>query len=63
MPSEIKSIRYNPSSGAYEGRIDITRGGVAYRYPCAIEGPMDMSHHEVRRRMESQARAMSDTVR
>lgn len=61
MSVEINSIWYNPAQSAFEGRIDIQRGGKSFRYPCAVEGPMDMSPVEVRRRMETQAKRMSDT--
>ncbi len=61
MSVEIKGIWYNPATSAFEGRIDIRRGGTSFRYPCAVEGPMDMSPVEVRQRMTQQARRMSDT--
>lgn len=61
MPAVIKDIWYNPANRAFEGRIDITRGGKSFRYPCSIEGPMNMAPSEVCRRMESKARDMSDT--
>lgn len=61
MSVEINSIWYNPASSAFEGRIDVRRGQKSFRYPCAVEGPMDMSHAEVRHRMEQQAKRMSDT--
>jgi len=61
MPVEIKDVWYNPANSAFEGRIDIKRGGKSFRYPCAVEGPIDMSPSEVRRRMEVQAKRMSDT--
>ncbi len=61
MATEIKNIWYNPATNAFEGRIDIRRGGRSFRYPCAVEGPMDMSPAEVRARMETQAKRMSDS--
>ncbi|SIT90342.1 hypothetical protein SAMN05421665_3072 [Yoonia rosea] len=61
MATEIKNIWYNPATSAFEGRIDITRKGKAFRYPCAVEGPIDMSPDEVQARMAAQAKRMSDT--
>ena len=61
MATEIKNIWYNPASNAFEGRIGITRKGKSFRYPCAVQGPMDMSPAEVRARMEAQAKRMSDS--
>lgn len=61
MTVEIKNIWYNPSSSAFEGRIDVKRDGKSFRYPCAVEGPLNMSTSEVRQRMTSQALQMSDT--
>lgn len=61
MSVEIKNVWYNPANSAFEGRIDITRKGQSFRYPCAVEGPMDMSPSEVRARMEEKALHMSDS--
>ncbi|WP_187432057.1 hypothetical protein ROLI_047640 (plasmid) [Roseobacter fucihabitans] len=61
MATEIKNIWYNPANSAFEGRIDIRRNGKSFRYPCAVQGPMDMSPAEVRARMEVQAKRMSDS--
>jgi len=61
MSVEINNVWYNPANCAFEGRIDIRRGGQAFRYPCVVEGPMNMAPSEVHRRMKAQARRMSDT--
>lgn len=61
MSVEIKKIWYNPAKSAFEGRIDILRDGKSFRYPCAVQGSVDMSPAEVRHRMEKQALRMSDT--
>ena len=61
MNIKVKGIWYNPAKSVFEGRIDVVKGKRAYRYPCAVEGPMDMSGAEVRRRMCQQAMRMSDT--
>ena len=61
MSVEINNVWYNPAQSAFEGRIDIRRGGKSFRYPSAVEGPIDMSPAEVLRRMETQAKRMSDT--
>ena len=61
MPVVIKDVWYNLTNRAFEGRIDITRGGKFFRYPCSVEGPMNMAPSDVRCRMESKACDMSDT--
>lgn len=61
MSVEIKDVWYNPANSAFEGRIDIRRGDQSFRYPCSVEGPIDMSPTELRRQMECQAKRMSDT--
>ena len=61
MSVQIKNLRYNAAAAAFEGRIDIRRGNMSFRYPCSVEGPFTMSPTEVRQKMKSQAIAMSDT--
>jgi len=61
MSINVKNVRYNPVNNTYECRVDIKRGGKFFRYPCSIEGPIDMHPSEVRRRLGSKALRMSDT--
>ncbi|MBP1807184.1 orotidine 5'-phosphate decarboxylase [Rubellimicrobium aerolatum] len=35
----VKSLRYDPVQGAYEGRVDVERDGRTFRYPCRVEAP------------------------
>ncbi len=39
----LGNIRYNPTTGAFEARVDIDRKGRTYRYPCSIPGTLMMS--------------------
>ena len=43
MPDiSLGNIRYNPTTGAYEARVDIDRKGRTYRYPCSVPGILMM---------------------
>lgn len=61
MQVEMKNLWYNHADGAFEGRIDVKRGDIFFRYPCTVEAPADMSHQEVARRMHGKVLRMSDT--
>ncbi len=61
MSMNIKNVRYNPVNNTFECRVDIKRGRRFFRYPCSIEGPIDMPLSEVRRRLGTKALRMSDT--
>ena len=61
MSCHISKIWYNAANAAYEGRVDIKRNGRLFRYPCSVEGPMDMAPTAVRAKMIKQAFSMSDT--
>jgi hypothetical protein len=61
MNAVITQLWYNPTNYAFEGRIDITRGGQPFRYPCAVKGPENMLISDVHSRMYDQAMRMSDT--
>lgn len=51
----LGSIRYNPSAGAFEARVDIDRKGRTYRYPCSVRGALTMEDGAVRSRLTQQA--------
>lgn len=55
----LGNISYNPTSGAYEARVDIDRQGRKYRYPCSIAGSLMMDEAAVRRRLTRQALTMA----
>ncbi|SEW19167.1 hypothetical protein SAMN04488515_1508 [Cognatiyoonia koreensis] len=61
MTMSIRSIRYNPSTAAYEGRVDVIRGGQTFRYPCSVPGPLNMPMTDVRKSMQRSAARMSDS--
>jgi hypothetical protein len=56
MPNiSLGNIRYNPTTGAYEARVDIDRKGRIYRYPCSVQGTLMMEEGDVRRGLTQQA--------
>ncbi len=57
----LAKVEYHPELGAFEGRVDISRDGMTFRYPCRIAGPAHMDLDQVRAEMAFHARAMSDT--
>ncbi len=60
MPDiSLGNIRYNPTTGAYEARVDIDRKGRTYRYPCSVLGTLMMEEGAVRRGLTQQALKMS----
>ena len=54
----LGNIRYNPTAGAYEARVDIDRKGRTYRYPCSVPGTLMMEEGAVRRGLTQQALKM-----
>ncbi|MGJ8612052.1 MAG: orotidine 5'-phosphate decarboxylase [Octadecabacter sp.] len=60
MPDiSLGNIRYNPTNGAYEARVDISRKGRTYRYPCSVPGTLMMKEDAVRRNLTRQAMKMA----
>ena len=55
----LGNIRYNPTTGAYEARVDIDRKGRTYRYPCSIPGSLMMSENAVHHGLTQQAMKMA----
>ncbi len=55
----LGNIRYNPTTGAYEARVDIDRKGRTYRYPCSVPGTLMMDVGAVRRGLTQQAMKMA----
>lgn len=55
----LGNIRYNPTTGAYEARVDIDRKGRTYRYPCSIRGTLTMDETLIRRGLTQQAMRMA----
>lgn len=58
---DLGSVRYNPSVGAFEARVDIRRSGQTFRYPCQVAGPMTMDMDTVRSGLARHALRMSDS--
>lgn len=56
----VGNVRYNPTTGAYEARVDIDRKGRTYRYPCSIPGTLMMSPSAVTRGLAKQAKQMAN---
>lgn len=56
---ELSQIRYNPVTGAYEARADISKGGRTYRYPCSVSGSLMMEDAVIRQSLKQQAQRMA----
>mgnify|MGYP001081621490 CR=1 FL=1 len=61
MAAQVTNVWYNPNAAAFEGRVDIRRGGTTFRYPCMVQGPAGMHRAAVDAQMLDQARRMSDS--
>jgi hypothetical protein len=59
----IGAIRYNAINQAYEARVDVTRHGTTFRYPCQMTGPADLEPSIVASELTHQAMRMSDSPR
>ena len=55
------TIHYNPRAGAFEARIDITRGCRTFRYPARISAPVDTPIDMIREGLARNAMRMSDS--
>ena len=55
----LGDIRYNPTTGAYEARVDIDRKGRTYRYPCSVQGSLMMDDAAVRRGLTQHAQRLA----
>lgn len=55
----LGDIRYNAATSAYEARVDISRQGRTYRYPCSISGTLMMEEAAVRKGLAKQAMTMA----
>lgn len=55
----LGNIRYNPTTSAYEARVDIDRKGRTYRYPCSVPGTLMTEENAVRRGLTQQAMKMA----
>ncbi len=61
MNINLGDVRYNARAGAFEARVDITRGNTTYRYPCQISGPITMDPGQVCAGLRRKALRMSDS--
>lgn len=57
----LNDVSYNPTSGAFEARVDVERGGATFRYPCQVPGPADMDKAHVMAGLTRHALRQSDT--
>ena len=55
----VGNISYNATTSAYEARVDISRQGRTYRYPCSVPGTLMMHDAEIRRSLTKQAITMA----
>lgn len=58
---ELGDVRYNAKQGAFEARVDIHREGQVFRYPCEVQGPLDMDIVRVKQHLTQRAINMSDS--
>ncbi len=63
MTVRLKSMRYDPVLGIYEGRVDVTRGGVTYRYPARVPAPADAPRDWIEAALAEAALRQSDSGR
>jgi hypothetical protein len=63
MTVRLKSMTYNPVLGVYEGRVDVTRGGITYRYPARVQGPQGAPRDWIEAALAEAALRQSDSGR
>lgn len=61
MDISLGDVRYNAQAGAFEARVDISRGTTTFRYPCQVSGPVTMDMDQVRAGLRRNALHMSDS--
>lgn len=62
MPKiELGNVRYNAKDSAFEARVDVSRDGKTFRYPCVVKGPLNMEISRVRAHLARRALQMSDS--
>ena len=54
-------IRYNAALGAFEARVDVTRGSRTFRYPARLNAPISLPPETVRDGLARDALRMSDS--
>jgi hypothetical protein len=59
--ARIRSIRYDAARHVHEARVDLTRGGLTFRYPCELPGPEQIDAALLHEALLAQAMAMSDS--
>lgn len=62
MQVTLDRVWYNPAIDGFEGRVDVNREGLTFRYPCTVSGPPDMPQEALVQQMIRQAKRMSDSV-
>lgn len=55
----VNSIRYNATNSAFEACVDIHSEGRTFRYPCSVNGPLDMSQSRIQSALIAEARHQS----
>ncbi len=59
----LGSVRYDPSTGAFEARVDVERDGRTFRYPCRVEAPESAPRGWIEQALTRHALRQSDTGR
>jgi hypothetical protein len=57
----LGETRYNDRAGAFEARVDVTRGDVTFRYPARVIAPPDADQTWVASALVRNALGQSDT--
>ncbi|EPX82401.1 hypothetical protein ruthe_03330 [Rubellimicrobium thermophilum DSM 16684] len=63
MTVRLKSMTYDPLRGVYEGRVDVTRDGITYRYPARVCGPAGAPRDWIAAALAEAALRQSDSGR
>ena len=63
MQTKVVSVRYDAAKGHFEGRVDVQRDGLTFRYPCRVEGPESAPRDWTEDALARQALRMSQSDR
>jgi hypothetical protein len=59
--ARIVRVSYDMARGAFEGRVDVWRGGNCFRYPCTVTAPANADRAFIDAALTARALAMSDS--
>ena len=63
MQTTIVSVRYDAAKGCFDGRVDVQRDGMTFRYPCRVEAPESAPRDWIDDALARQALRMSQSDR